>query len=72
MLDDFREQADVAPFEDDEEEIPSYDYLQEEQTHFLGMTPFQRFVVAVLLLFATCILSTFCLLVTERVILPLI
>ena len=71
MLDDFREQADVDPFED-EEETPTYDYLEEEQTHFLGMTPFQRFVVAVMLLFATCILSTFCLLVTEKVILPLI
>ncbi|MGD9093312.1 MAG: hypothetical protein PVF74_10720 [Anaerolineales bacterium] len=70
MLDDLREQAEDAPYED-KEETPSYDYMQEERTHFLGMTPFQRFIIAVLLLFATCILSTFCLLVTERVFLPI-
>ena len=70
MLDDFREQAEADPYEE-EEEVQSYDYMEEERTHFLGMTPFQRFVIAVMLLLATCILSTFCLLVTEKVILPL-
>jgi hypothetical protein len=69
MLDDLREQADVDPFED-EEETPTYDYMQEEQPQFLGMTPFQRFIIAVMLLFVTCLLSTFCLLVTGKVILP--
>jgi hypothetical protein len=34
---------------------------------FLGMTPVQRFVIAVMLLLMTCILSSFFLLVSERI-----
>ena len=72
MLDDLREQASDSDYFDAEEE--SYDFEEEvpnaPRRKFLGMTPVQRFVIAVMLLFTTCILSTFCLLVTERVVLP--
>jgi hypothetical protein len=73
MLDDFREQASDSDYFDDEED--TFDFEDQEITYtsrreFLGMTAPQRFVIAVMLLFMTCILSTFCLLVTERVVLP--
>jgi hypothetical protein len=35
--------------------------------YFLGMTPVQRFVIAVMILLMTCILSSFLLLVSERI-----
>jgi len=70
MLDDFREQASASEF-NDEEEAPSLDET-ERPRKFLGMTPAQRFVIALMLLMITCILSTFCLLVTEKIIPPFI
>lgn len=71
MLDDLREQADNAAFLDDEDgDIFGYEDESATPTLFLGMTPVQRFVIAVLVMMMTCILSLFCLLVTERVYLP--
>lgn len=71
MLDDLREQADNAAFLDDEDgDIFGYNDESAGPTLFLGMTPVQRFVIAIMLLMMTCILSTFCLLVTERIYLP--
>jgi hypothetical protein len=70
MLDDFREQASGSAF-DSEKETP-FEETPRPQRRFLGMTPAQRFVVALILLLMTCLLSTFCLLVTERVVLPFI
>ncbi len=71
MLDDLREQAgDMDFFADDEE---SYDYNEiptASPTLFMGMTPVQRFIIAVLVMFMTCIMGTFCLLVTEKIALP--
>lgn len=66
MLDDLRNDASSYYDEDEFQELAK---PQESPKKFLGMTPFQRFVIALLLLFATCILSAFCLLVTERVVL---
>lgn len=37
---------------------------------FLGMTAVQRFVIVIMLLMMVCILSAFCLLVTNRIALP--
>jgi hypothetical protein len=68
MLDDFREQANASELID-EEEIPQLEETGLSQK-FLGMTPAQRFVIALMLLMITCLLSTFCLLVTEKVIPP--
>lgn len=66
MLDDLRNDASSYYDEDEFQELTK---PQESPKKFLGMTSFQRFVIALLLLFATCILSAFCLLVTERVVL---
>lgn len=70
MLDEFREQANTSELyeESDEtfEEIKPY----RPKKRFLGMTAGQRLLIALLLLFAVCILGTLTLLVTERISLP--
>ncbi len=63
MLDDLRNDA-SSYYDDDFEELSK---PVESPKRFLGMTPFQRFVIALLLLIVTCILSASCLLVTEKV-----
>jgi hypothetical protein len=73
MFDEFRQEADEYSFEDalnakDEQDV--YAFKEEpapKKRTFLGMTPVQRFVIAVLLLMMACILSSFFLLVTERI-----
>jgi len=70
MLDDLREQADNSVYLEDEDDFFEMDYETPEQTLFLGMTPVQRFIIAVMILMMVCILSTFCLLVGEKVSLP--
>jgi hypothetical protein len=72
MFDEFRQEADEFSFEDafdaeDEQDISAKDIYIPKKRQFLGMTPAQRFVIAVLLLMMTCILSSFFLLVTERI-----
>jgi hypothetical protein len=66
MLDDFRQQA-ADSFADDLD-----DYNPPEPTRlpsrFLGLTPPQLFLVSLLLLILTCLLSAFCLLATGRVV----
>ena len=69
MFDDLRKDASSFYDEDDYQELA---VPQEKPRNFLGMTPIQRFIIAALLLFATCIMSAFCLLVTERVVLPFV
>jgi len=65
MLDDFRQQADEAPFEEEEIRVP-----RRPKKYFLGLSPFQRFVIATMLLVIVCVLSSFALLVTEKVVIP--
>lgn len=77
MLDDFRKQADESLFEFEEEEEE-----QEPQkpptglARFLsagtvwGITPQQRFILAMMLFLFACLLGTFFLLITQRVVLP--
>lgn len=75
--DSFRQQADDNVFQ--EPEKPAQDpaanrpSLRERRKrgNFLGMTAIQRFIIAVMLLMMTCLLGTFCLLVTQRIVLPL-
>lgn len=69
MLDDFRSQAD-SPFFDEDAKPEEIDYTIETRREFLGMSPFQRFVVAIMLLLITLLLSSFCLLVTGKVTFP--
>ncbi len=65
MLDDFRQQADETPFEEEEIKRP-----RRPKKYFLGMSPFQRFVLATMLLVIVCVLSSFALLVAEKVVIP--
>jgi len=65
MLDDFRQQADEISFDEEEIRRPP-----RPKKYFLGMTPFQRFVLATMLLIIVCVLSSFALLVTEKVVIP--
>lgn len=65
MLEDFRQQADETPFEEEEYRPPA-----RPKKYFLGMTAFQRFVIAAMLLMITCVLASFALLVTEKVVIP--
>ncbi|HWQ83841.1 MAG TPA: hypothetical protein VN363_04700 [Anaerolineales bacterium] len=66
MLDDFRSQADT-PFFDEDNQPEEITYETETRQEFLGMTPFQRFVIAIMILLITLLLSSFCLLVTGKV-----
>lgn len=71
MLDDLREQAGDMDFLTDDEE--SYEYTENptaSPTLIMGMTPVQRFIIAVLAMLMTCIMGTFCLLLTEKIALP--
>ncbi len=71
MLDDFRNTQ-----EEQYEEPTMQAGIQPEYEpspssgRFLGMTPFQRFIIIFLLFMLTCVLGSFCLLVTERIIPP--
>lgn len=65
MLDDLRQQANAAY---EEEEISPA--RPPAPPRFLGMSPVQTFFVALMLLLLTCLLSTFCLLVTGKVVPP--
>ena len=72
MVDDLRGNDDGIDFLEEEEQDP-FAFEEEEvaeQTLLLGMTPIQRFVIAVMILFMICLLSSFCLLVTEKITLP--
>lgn len=75
MLDDLREQANDLDYFDAADITYDFEEVDEAPRYvprkrFLGMTPVQRLVIAVMLLFTTCILSTFFLLITEIVVLP--
>jgi len=66
-VDDIRNQFD-DDFDFSEEEIWGD---PESRPELFGMTPGQRFVLALLLFLATIILSAFCLIVAGKVSLPL-
>lgn len=70
MLDDFREQG-GDPFFGEEEDLDLVpDLPARPRKDFLGMTPFQRLLIVLMLLVLSCLLSTFCLLVTQKVVPP--
>jgi len=70
MLDDLREQSNDFDYSEEKGDVFDLGPDEPQSTQpplWLGMTPGQRFVIAVMLLMMTCILSTFCLLVTETI-----
>ncbi len=73
MLDDLRNTATTPPEEPVPPElVPSGIPPARQESHgtFLGMTAAQRFVIVLMMLFMTCILGTFCLIITEKVVPP--
>lgn len=67
-LEELREQARSQGFvEDAPEAAPIQPY---RERRFLGLTAFQRFIIALLLLMIACMIGSFFLLVTQRVVLP--
>jgi hypothetical protein len=71
MLDNLRDDASSSPFFEDE--TPSneaaFDEVQAPRLRsgrFLGMTPLQRFIIAVMLMLMVCLVGTMCLLVTGK------
>jgi hypothetical protein len=73
--DSFREQADDNVFLEPEkptEAAPATPprRARRQRGNFLGMTAVQRFIIAVMLLFMTCLLGTLCLLVTQKISFP--
>jgi hypothetical protein len=70
MFDDLRQQADDTSFEEEQDAYSYQDKARKPKRTFLGMTPPQRFVLAVMLLLMTCLLSAFCLLVTDKIYIP--
>jgi hypothetical protein len=67
MLDDLREDADFMEEDDDYQDFTP---AAGPETQFLGMTPVQRFVIALMIFMMICILGSFFLLITETVWLP--
>jgi hypothetical protein len=63
MLDELRKQTSET-FEEEETPPPPL----RPPARFLGMTPFQTFIIAVMILIITCLLSTACLLATGSVV----
>ena len=75
MLDDLRtNQEPEHPQQTypDAEDIYNASVEEEKSSgNFLGMTAPQRFVIVLLLLFLTCILGSFALILTGKVVLPI-
>jgi len=72
MFDDLRQQSDDSGFEqplDDQDRAKAH-LMRRRQNRFLGMTAPQRFVIALMLLIMVCLLGSFCLLMTQRVVPP--
>jgi hypothetical protein len=72
MFEDFRKQAEEADFPEEEQESEPPIEKEPGDNRFLGMTPVQRFIVAVMLLFMTIILGMLFLLVTSKIVIPIL
>lgn len=71
MLDNLRESASQSPFFQDQDnpegDKSSSRRNRHEDHHFLGMTPAQRFVIALMLFMMVCVFGTFILIATEKI-----
>jgi hypothetical protein len=65
MFDDLRQQANTPFFEDVDKE--SEEVIVETHKQFLGMTPFQRFIIAIMLFIIVLLIGSFALLILGRV-----
>ena len=66
MFDDLRQQANEGDFEEPESDEVA-DNVPVRGNYFLGMTPQQRFLLAVMFALWICIMGAFCLLATGKV-----
>jgi len=74
MFEDFRKQADDAAFPEEPPEIVDFDSelgISQPQPEFLGMKAWQRLFIAIILMIMTCMLGSFCLLLTGKVFPPI-
>jgi len=71
MLDNLRESASQSPFFQEEqkptEQKPSPHRKQGASRNFLGMTPVQRFVIALIFFMMVCVFGSFILLATQKI-----
>jgi hypothetical protein len=75
MFDDLREKTGDTDFFGEEADVLDNDKGLDKQASpqlFLGMTPIQRFVIAVMVLLMACVMGSFLLLVTEKVFIPFV
>lgn len=72
MLDDFlNDDEEIKSFlEEIEDENETITVRRQPETGFMGMTPFQRFVISVLFFFMVLITGAFFLLITGSIALP--
>ena len=68
-VDDFRDAEFVEEELDDD--LFAEDAAKAKDDLVFGMTPVQRFVLAALFFLSMCMLGSFCLLVTDKIALPL-
>lgn len=68
MLDDFRKEAETASFD---EEDPEVYYTDDGKSRKGLLTPGQRFVIVLMLFVVICLLGTFILLLTGKVMPPI-
>jgi hypothetical protein len=69
MLDNLRDSASESPFFQEEESPPeSPSSHRRPSKTILGLTAFQRFVLVLLLFFMTCVVGSFVLLITQKVV----
>jgi hypothetical protein len=78
MFEDLRKSASESYEEFQNEPVKDFDPYEDgepdgaaAQRGFLGMTSAQRFILVLMLLFMACVLAGFCLVLTERVYLPI-
>jgi hypothetical protein len=74
MFDDLRKSAQESYEKDKEPEpIPTMEVEEEKppkETTFLGLTAPQRFIISLFILMMTCLLGGFCLVLTDKVVVP--
>ena len=77
MFDDLRESASVNLNENEFDEADfqldgddGFDTAYQDEKLFMGMTAQQRFILTLVILFMSCILGGFCLVLTGKVVLP--
>ena len=71
MFDNLREEVSSSPYEEEAKYQPAAGTVQKtskpRSKRLLGMTAQQRFVIALMLMFAVCSLGAMCLLITGKI-----